>query len=175
MTIDFGSLRRLILTSKHQLLNINKEIKDLKHEIEEELEGIQEFKEEVKEKERNIFEENAIEKDNGLVVNSEKGKDFCDVTLVCEDEQIYVHKLIFSFHCEECPVKFTLESDLKKHKWTHSETKTSSCTLCQKYFSHTPEWKGHMKGHMMKQSNFQMEFQFFQSMNKIMCFKYFKF
>ena len=48
MTIDFGSLRRLILTSKHQLLNINKQIEDLKHDIKEELEGIQEFKEEVK-------------------------------------------------------------------------------------------------------------------------------
>ena len=75
----------------------------------------------------------------------EKGKDFCDVTLVCEDDQIYVHKLIFSFHCEKCPAKFTLESDLKKHKWTHSETTTSSCNLCQKYFSHIPEWKEHMK------------------------------
>ena len=59
MTIDFGSLRRLILTSKHQLLNINKQIEDLKHDIKEELEGIQEFKEEVKVKERNILEEDA--------------------------------------------------------------------------------------------------------------------
>ena len=119
MTIDFGSLRRLILTSKHQLLNINKQIEDLKHDINEELEGIQEFREEVKIKERNIFEEDTFEKDNGLedtiekdnasvvnLVKEEKEKDFCDEILGCDYEQIHMHKVIFHFHYEKFPAKF---------------------------------------------------------------------
>ena len=45
MTIDFPLLRRLIFTSINQVLNINREFKDLNRDIREELKEIKELKE----------------------------------------------------------------------------------------------------------------------------------
>ena len=60
MTIDFAILRSLIFTSVNEVLNINRELKDLKHDIKEELKDIKELKERVNEKEGDNFEEDII-------------------------------------------------------------------------------------------------------------------
>ena len=53
MTLDFSLLRRLISTSINQVLNINRELKDLKHDIREELKEIKKCKKHKKNKKLN--------------------------------------------------------------------------------------------------------------------------
>ena len=149
MTIDFGFIRKLILTSMNHIHNINKEIKDLKHDIKEELKEIKELKEKV-----NIEEENDVDV---ILVKEENEKDFCDVTLASDDVQIYILKVIpkFLFHCDKCPAKFSFKYDLTKHMWTHSVIIACSCNICQKLFSEKSELEEHMK---KQTSKFSIEY-----------------
>ena len=73
MTIDFAILRSLILTSMNEVLNINRELKDLKHDIKEELKEIKELKERVNEKEGDTFEEDIIESESVVDAHWVKG------------------------------------------------------------------------------------------------------
>ena len=77
----------------NHILHINKEIKNLKHDIKQELKELKEFKETFNREKTKIIED-ITEKENGISVNlvkHENENDFCDVTLVCEDKQIKPH------------------------------------------------------------------------------------
>ena len=111
----------------------------LKYNIKEELKEIKEFKDKVNRKESKVIEDN-IQKETSVdvkLVKEENEKEFCDVTLACDDKSL--------FHCDECPAKFSFKNDLNKHKWTHSDIIASSCNVCRKLFNHKSNLKEQLK------------------------------
>ena len=76
------------------------------------------------------------------MVKEENEKEFCDVTLACDDKSL--------FHCDECPAKFSFKNDLNKHMWTHSDITASSCNICKKLFNHKSKLKEQLKKDMHK-------------------------
>ena len=144
MDLDLDTVRKLLLASKKNILNINKELKELKDDIAEELVELKEVLDKVSIKnEPKIHEEHTVGKETGLVVKfdeEDNENNFCDVSLACDDNHLKI-----LFHCDKCPAKFMLRKVLRKHISTHIEIRVYSCKLCQKLFSHKSELDEHME------------------------------
>ena len=59
------------------------------------------------------------------------------------------------FHCDECPVKFTLLNSLRTHKRMHTEISVDSCNICRKLFMHNGELDQH------KEKTIQLSVEYF--------------
>ena len=116
------------------ILYISFILKELKKDIKEEINEIQELREKVTGKKSNFYIEDTFENETDYIVKFEKR----------ENELHEVkYSFPFLFHCDKCPDKFILKTDLKKHKWTHPEIIVYSCDICQKSFLRKNDLEDH--------------------------------
>ena len=117
MSLDLDFIRKLILVSKNDLFQINKELKDLKIIIKEELKELKELKKTVvKKKSKGYIEtivkiesksyiEDKIEKNhygNIILEEDDNEKDFCDVSLTCNEEKNRPFKCVLNVLNNSC-------------------------------------------------------------------------
>ena len=92
MSSDLDFIRNLILRSKNDILQINTELKNLKTSIKEELDDLEELRENVAQRRSKFGEKETIEKEsygNVKLEEEDNENDFCNVTSIFDEEQIY--------------------------------------------------------------------------------------